>query len=829
MGTIKIVDDAYSELDNDIDKVKAKPTMYVSNVGDIGVEHLSHELVDNIKDEHTNPNSISDGKASIFYDAVENIFSVSDTGRGIPFDKLETTCTILHSGSKMNRDNGKSAGENGVGLTVTNALSEIFEITSTRNGESKFIQFKNGVKVKEAITKVKDKNKHGLLVSFKPSSVFMGKDAKLPVDSFCNWMQEQSFMFPEDLTITFTCAGLPGMAAEVKKTYKNNKGIVGYIEYKYPDANLLSKPIIIESSMNVIEKDVPVFNEGEGTFDIKDLDRIVAVHAAFNFNPKQSDANISSFCNSISTVDGGRHVDAMKSAVASYFLKKTNESRKKGTKKEYILADVTAGLSGVINLETTVSTQFESQTKRRLGNEYFYKPIRTMIGDTLENMFKLPENKGLLNKITSFVKFNGDLRMEQANKRSKLSTSAPSFMDSKVITGYIPPNLINRCYEVGIILEIFFVEGDSSGGQARMARFSNDLQGILKLKGKPDKIWCYPPSYLDKHPDNSMAIILRDVLRCGWGKHFTEEKLVFKRIILSSDADIDGNHISAIMVANIYRAAPALIEKGYVYRVVYPLYKLVDHRRKSSRKKKEVDPSLFLYDKNDLWTRFENMVVDNIRLKFTESDKKYISGENIKAFLNTNREYYEIIHDMSQYSVHPDILEYIAANLDTYKETISELDPELYYDGTDEVVGEIAGDYQKESYSLTLDDMTLAKIKYLANIIDIGNDGITHYELYEKTSTGFVHIGRYSIYQIMNFCQKYTADIDARYKGIGELEEEEMRELAMNPKNRVLVQYTIADAEKLIETLDNIFLDSRTNVRKEIIRNSNISIDDIDN
>ena len=827
MANIRIVDDVYTELGNDIDKVKAKPTMYISNIGDIGVEHLAHEITDNITDEHTNPKSVSDGTASIYYDASEQIMSFSDTGRGIPFDKLEATCTILHAGSKMSRENGKSAGENGVGLTVTNALSELFEITSTRNGESKFLQFKNGVKVDERTIKVKDKNKHGLLVSFKPSPVFMGSDAKLPIESFKNWMQERSFMQPEDLTITFTCAGLPGMAAEVKNVYKNNNGIVGYMDYKYPNANLLSKPVTIHRSIPVVEENVPVFNEDTQEFEIKNLDRTIAVHVAFNFNPKQGgEPNISSFCNSIATTDGGRHVDAMKNVISSFFLRKTNETKKKSAKKEYVLADVLAGLNGVINLETTVSTEFESQTKRRLGNEYFYKPIRVMIADALEEMFKLPENKGLLNKIISYVKFNGDLRMEQMTKRSKLSTAAPTFMDSKVITGYIPPNLIHKCYEEGIELEVYVVEGDSPGGQVRMARWSNDIQGVVKLKGKPDKIWNYPPSYLDKNPTNSMAIFFRDVLRCGWGKNFSLEKLAYKRIILSPDADIDGDHISGIMAANIYRVAPELIRQGYVYRVVYPLYKLAEKKKKKS---KEIDSSLFLYDKNDLYKRFEDTTCDNIRLKFTPDDKKYIGGNPIKSFLSTNREYYEIIHDMSQYTVHPDILEYIAAHPDTYKETIGELDPELYYDERDGEVGVIVGDYKRESYSLTLDEITLAKIKYLSSVIEVGNNGITHYELYEKMSTGFDHIGKMSIYQIMNFCQKYSADLDARFKGLGELEVDELRALAMNPKNRVLVRYTIADVEKLIETLDDLFLDSRRDRRKDIIRNANISIDDIDN
>ena len=397
-------------------------------------------------------------------------------------------------------------------------------------------------------------------------------------------------------------------------------------------------------------------------------------------------------------------------------------------------------------------------------------------------------------------------------------------MDSKIITGYIPPNLIHRCYEEGIDLEIYVVEGDSPGGQVRMARWSNDLQGVLKLRGKPDKVWGYPISKLDD-PKNSIGKFLNEVLGCGYGKRFSIEKCRYKRIIISSDADIDGDHIAALFVADLYRAAPELIEQGYVYRVVYPLYKLVDaHKRK---KGEGVDKSLFLYDKNDVYKRFEDIVCSNIRLKFNGSDQKYIGPSNIKNFMRANREYYEFINDMSQYTVHPEIIEFIAANPD-FKDRIKELDPELTYEEVNGI-GEIVGDYKKESCSLVLDEITMSKIKYLSNVINVANDGITHYELYEKNNSGFEHIGKCSIYQIMNFCQKYTPDLDARFKGLGELELDELRELAMNPKNRVLARFTISDVEKLIATLDDVFLDARRNRRKEIIMESNISLDEIDN
>lgn len=820
-----IIDDKYDDIDVDIERVQTKPTMYISFLGPAGVEHLAHEITNNIIDEHENPNSISDGTSVIHYDATENMIAFSDTGRGIPFEVLETTCTILHAGSKMNRDNGATAGENGVGLTVTNALSEIFEITSTRNGMSKYLRFENGVKVDDKEIKIKNKDKHGLLVSFKPSQMFLGKDAVLPVDSFMEWLQEQSFMLPEDLSITFTCDGLPGKIAPIRKVYKNNKGVVGYLEYKFPKSNLLSKPIEIHDSVNVVEEDVPVRQE-DGTFALQNMDRVIKLHVAFNFDPKQTEPQFNAFCNNIKNTEGGQHQDAVKSAISGFFLKKANEAKKKKSKTEYTMADVTSGLNCVLNMETTVSTAFESQTKLKLGNKYFYAPVRKMAISALEKMFNMPENKSILNKIVNYIKFNAQLRMEQINKRNKVPTTAPTFMDCKLITGYIPPNLIHLCYEDGIELEIYIVEGDSPGGQVRKARYSNDVQGVLKLKGKPTKIWMRTPSWLDANPGDMVAVLLRDVLGCGWGKHFDISKLRYKRIIFSPDADIDGDHITSLLLADIYRVAPQLIEQGYCYRVVYPLYKLMEKRKKNSN---VVNRDAFIYSKVDLYDKFEQTVAQNVRLKFNVNDAKYITPQEMKGFLSTNREYYEVINEMSKYMVHPDIIEFVASNPD-YKTTISQLDEELYYDESNGEVGEIMGDYKRESYSLTLDDLTLKKINYLSDVINAGNNGMCQYELYEKRSSGdYVHLGKKTIYQIMNFCQKYAADIDARYKGLGELESIELKELAMNPKNRVLVQFTVADSEKLINKLDILFNDNQRDARKDIIRGAKISIDEIDN
>ena len=143
------------------------------SIGDRAFLHLTKEIINNVIDENENENSIADGTCDIFYDQSENMVYVSDTGRGINFSELYNACTILHSGTKMRREHGKTAGENGVGLTATNALSEIFEITSYRDGKMKMLQFKNGKLTLDREDKIKG-DRHGLLVAFKPSKLYLG-------------------------------------------------------------------------------------------------------------------------------------------------------------------------------------------------------------------------------------------------------------------------------------------------------------------------------------------------------------------------------------------------------------------------------------------------------------------------------------------------------------------------------------------------------------------------------------------------------------------------------------------------------------------------------
>lgn len=818
-----IVDDEYTVITVDIEKIQQKPTMYISYSGPAGTKHIHYEITNNIIDEHQNPNSISDGKASIYHDASENMSYFQDHGRGIPFDQLENMCTILQAGAKMDRAYGTTAGENGVGLTATNALSEVFEITSTRNGKSKFLQFQEGKKIIDREISIEDTDKHGLLVAFKPSKYFMGNDCALPIDEYMEWLQKSSFFFPEDLEIEFVCDNLPGKQASIHKTYKNMGGVSGYVKLLMPEANLLAQPIILSANMPIVEHDVPVRNE-DGTIELTSIDRTISIDVAFNFNPKSQDPRFDAYCNNIENIQGGEHLNAVKSAISSFFMKAMNDSKRKNDKLEYTTNDVLAGIYCVLNMSTDMSTKFESQTKHKLGNKLFYAPVRKLCIDALKQLFKLPEMKRTMTTILDYVKFNAKLRSDNEKQRKTVKTNGTTFLEAKhslnCISSYVPANNIGK--KDGRKKELFIVEGDSAGGNVRAARADSDIQGILALIGK-----C-PCGY--RHTASNIGGMLEEffdkILGCGFGRHFNIDNLLYDRICIDSDADVDGDHICGLLLGAIVKHAPELIIQGHVYRCIMPLYKLVDKRK--SKTKENIDKSLFLYHKSELFKIFERSVSKVIRLKF-DLDGDFISSANMMRFLYTNRDYYTLLSKLSKhYSLHKDIVEYIAMNPDTFKETIHELGDELNYYPEDDC---ISGAYQKESYNLIPDKIFMSKLKYLIDVIRIGNEGITHYHMYELKGTPkeFVYQGYKTIGQILEICQKFAPDVSNRYKGLGELNPVEMAEIAMNPNNRMLIQFTIEDMEFVRKTFDVLFLDSHRPTRKQMVQEANISEDDIDN
>lgn len=819
---IQIIDDDVTTIRDDIEKVQRKPLMYISYAGADAVGHLSKEVENNCIDEYNNPRSVSKGQFNVFYDYPNDTVYFQDDGRGIAFEELENVCTILQSGSKMDRDYGNSAGENGVGLTVTNALSEFFEITSTREGKSKQLRFKEGKKISDKIVPVKNKSAHGLTVAFKPSKYFLGDTASFPYEEFADWNSRIFFFEDPEMKLTFTIDGLPGKAAPVVQVFQNKTGIGGYIPTIFPEAKLLPKPVVISTETKLVESGI-VATDDSGAPILIDKERTMKLEVSFNYDPESTTNTFMSYCNSIENIQGGYHQVAVKTALSSYFVKAAKETAKK-TDPEVTADDVISGIYVVLSVSTDMNPGFESQTKHKLGNKAFYEPLRKLCMSALTEYFKYQENQKTLKVLLDNLRINAKLRTDSTKARKK-AKGTTSFMQlkSNSIVDYTPANFINSPAKIkdGEKLELFIVEGNSAAGLVRAARYNADYQGVLATRGRPTNIWEMSAKDIFDKKD-MWDWIFNEVLGCGYGRNFDESRLKYKRIVLGSDADVDGYHIFGLFLAGIIKHAPALVANGYVFRAVTPLYRLAS----TKKKKKLIDPEDYLYFKADLFARFEKNVSSRIRLKFNESDDKFISQINMKRFLEVNRDYFQTLDELRiNYQVDIDILEYMASH-DDYMDTIQSIAPELVCNKKHHT---ITGPYNGKHQTIILDETVLDKLKYLSQVINVGNDGILYYCMYEKSRIDFEYVGRLSIGHIMTFCQKYWPDVRSRFKGLGEMTKDECYEMMMNPENRVMIQFTMNDAKRVVSRFDDLFSKSGAPIRKKLVATAEVSLDDIDN
>lgn len=809
----RIIDDEYEVIREDISKVQRKPSMYISYTGTAAVLHLMKEIINNSIDEHDNPNSISDGIITILHNKETGMTYVQDSGRGIPFNELENACTILHAGTKMLRQSGTTAGENGVGLTATNALSEVFEITSYRDGKMKFMQFQEGVKVIDKESKIRT-NKHGLLVGFKPSTIYLGK-CELPIDELDEWLLKQSFFISPDIKIKLTVQN-KGTESSSNKTYKNTQGIGGFLAKLSPEFNLMKTPVVFSSHDTIMENDIPTHGDN-GEVELIDIMRTIDLEVAINYSSEKiiGDAGVRySFCNNIETIEHGEHVNGVTNAFVTFMKKEVKKASKKNDEKDVTNNDVLSGLGLVIDFRTDYSSSvFTSQTKHKVGNRIFYEPIKKMTLKALENHFKLPDNKRTLSKLIAIVNENIKIRHAATKAKKKVIKEGPSLMDSKLIKGYTAPNNLE---EEGAYREIFIVEGESAGNTARTGRYSTDVQGILGLMGKPSN--AYGESYANiakNAPD--IHRLFDEILRCGYGNHFNINNLIYDKIIIMPDADVDGGHIFGLITSNIYAHARDLITEGKVYKAVMPLYKLTG-----------IDGNdIYTYSKSQYFDVYVERASEYVMLKFDMNDD-FISKDNMKRFLETNRPYGTWLETMSGfYTLHPDIIEFMAAN-ENFREIISELGPELKYDSKNDSIN---GIYDGNFYSIIIDDVFVDGLSVLTKGITEGNNGIYKYYVYKqyKTKKEPEYIGYMTIGQIMTLCSQYEPQIQERYKGLGEFNKVEMNELVMNPYNRKLIKLTLSDIEDTNNLMNDLFLKSHRGQRKKMIQDLHITVDDIDN
>jgi DNA gyrase subunit B len=521
-----------------LEAVRKRPAMYIGDVSSRGLHHLINEVVDNCIDEALG----GYGDRIIVTIKKDGSVSVDDRGRGIPVDMhpaekrsaLEVVMTVLHAGGKFDKDSYKvSGGLHGVGVSVVNALSEILTAEVRRDNKIYFQEYHRGVpvdKVKQTGTYKGEQT--GTKITFKPDSEIF-KTTKFNFETVAERLRELAYL-NKDVTMI-----LKDENDGQEETYRFKGGLIDFVKYLDEQRTVLHKPVYIEG-------------EKENT----------PVEISFEYSDSYSE-NVHSYVNNINTIEGGTHLVGFRTALTrtlnSYAYK--NGLIKENNKITLTGDDFREGLTAVISVKV-MEPQFEGQTKTKLGNSEVKSVVETIVGEKLSEY--LEENPTVGKKIIEKCMRAAEAR--EASRKARDLVRRKNALDSMHLPGKLADCSINDPEHC----EIYIVEGDSAGGSAKQGR-DRRFQAILPIKGK---ILNVEKAKLNKILENQEIQTMVAALGAGIGEEFDAAKSRYGKIILMTDADVDGSHIRTLLLTFLYRHMKELITSGKVYIAQPPLYKV---------------------------------------------------------------------------------------------------------------------------------------------------------------------------------------------------------------------------------------------------------------
>ena len=521
-----------------LDAVRKRPGMYIGSTDKRGLHHLVWEIVDNAIDEAINGFG---KKITVTITKIGSVI-VKDEGRGVPIGKHssgvstpEVIYTVLHAGGKFETDGYKvSGGLHGVGSSVVNALSKWMKVTICREGKICEISFKNGGKVDKPLKQIGTTKQTGTTVEFFPDEEIFG-NTRFSYSTICERMQESAFL-------------INGLTMEVideetdrHNIYSYDNGLVSFVEYVNDGKEAINKVINFDGEKNGIVVDI-------------------AMQYTNTYNE-----SILSFVNNVKTVDGGTHEVGFKTAITKVFneyVKKNNLLKGNDTLDG---SDAREGLTAIISLKIPEALlQFEGQTKGKLGTPQAKQVVESIVYDKLS--FYLEENKGSATTIMEKA-LKSKLAREAARKaRLEARNGKNKNKIEKNLSGKLAPAQSKNAK----INELFLVEGNSAGGSAKGGR-DRKFQAILPLRGKvinADK------ANIDDLLKNEEINTMIYTIGAGVGQSFSIADSNYDKIIIMTDADVDGAHIQILLLTFFYRYMRPLIEEGKLYIALPPLYKL---------------------------------------------------------------------------------------------------------------------------------------------------------------------------------------------------------------------------------------------------------------
>jgi DNA gyrase subunit B len=527
-----------------LEAVKKRPGMYIGSTGPRGLHHLVWEIVDNSIDE-----ALAGEATHIEVEILPNdVIKVSDDGRGIPVDihpktglpAVETILTTLHAGGKFDNNSYKvSGGLHGVGASVVNALSEWMEVEIHKDGHKYTQRYEYGFTASKLVDCGPTDNS-GTIIWFKADGKIFKEGTHYDYETLRNRIQQLAFL---NRGIKLTIRDVRNDLQPIENVYLYEGGIIEYVKH-------------LNRSHEVLHENV-IYCEGE-------IDNIVIEIAMQYNNAYQS--NIFSFTNNINNVEGGTHEEGFRSTltrVLNSYAKNNNIFKKD---EALVGEDAREGLTCIISVKHP-DPQFEGQTKSKLGSTEVRKIVTTILTEDL-NRFLL-ENPNDARIIIEKALMASRARL--AAKKAREATRRKSPLDG---LGFAS-KLADCRSKNPVKSEIYIVEGDSAGGSAKQGRDS-EFQAILPLRGKVLNV---EKARLDKVLSNKEIISMIQAFGTGIGDEFNIDNARYHKIVIMTDADVDGAHIRTLLLTFLFRQMKPLIEKGYVYIALPPLYKLQQGRK----------------------------------------------------------------------------------------------------------------------------------------------------------------------------------------------------------------------------------------------------------
>jgi len=774
--------------------VRKRPAMYIGNLSTEGLHHLIYEVVDNSIDE-----ALAGFCDEIYVQIqAENIITVVDNGRGIPIDMhkkegipaVEVVMTKLHAGGKFDNQSYKVAGGlHGVGVSVVNALSEFLEV-EIRKDEKVYRQRYERGKTATSLQTVGSTSRKGTSVTFRPDPLIF-KNIDFSYDVLVNRLRELAFL-TKGVRIT-----LEDERINRKQEFYFEGGIISFVQH-------------INKNKNTVHPDVIYLSGSKNG---------ITAEIALQYNETYSE-KIFSFANSINTREGGSHLSGFKAGLTRTINQyATSDSIPKHLKVKLEGEDVREGLAAVISVKLA-KPQFEGQTKTKLGNSEVKGLVETLVYERLSSFYE--ENPAVARAILS--KVVEAARVREAARRAKELTRRKTVLGEHSL-----PGKLADCQERDPAKsELFIVEGDSAGGSAKQGR-DRRFQAILPLRGK---ILNVEKARFDKMLENQEICTMFTALGTGVGKDdFDLSKLRYHRVIIMTDADVDGSHIRTLLLTFFYREMEELIIGGHLYIAQPPLLRVAIGKNERYIR----DEATFQHFLLERATKERQLVV--------EKSNRVFGGDDLRQLLEKMVAYFDVLNSLKKRGYDPNLVK-VLLKLSLERELQVDQDSmtlvQEVFKKADFEVSDLRLNEEYQTFEIQVrakeDGWGWVTIgRQLFNMVDFKKGLERRRQLLELEEPPYRVIegdrevtieSKRELLEYLSEQGKKGLSIQ-RYKGLGEMNPEQLWETTMNPERRTLLQVTVEDALEA-DTIFTILMGDKVEPRRDFIQSNALEVRELD-